>query len=69
MSSLSGTTAAPYVFHMGRFSTRAPLDGGSVPKSYAEFDRAAADLAARGGGVMSIYYHPTELSPRETGTA
>ena len=53
-----------YVFHMGRFSTRAPLDGGSVPKSHAEFDRAA-DLAARGGGVISIYYHPTEFVTTE----
>jgi hypothetical protein len=54
-----------YMFNMGRFAMRAPLDGGSVPASYADFDRAAADLAARGGGAISIYYHPTEFVTTE----
>ena len=30
-----------------------------------EFDRAADELAARGGGVISIYYHPTEFVTTE----
>jgi hypothetical protein len=50
-----------YVFNMGHYAMRAQLDGEPVAPSYAEFDRAAAGLAARGGGVISIYYHPTEF--------
>ncbi len=51
-----------YVFNMGRFQLRAPLDGGEpVEKSFARFDQAAAELSGRGGGVISIYYHPTEF--------
>ena len=45
---------------------RAPLDGaGPVENSYERFDRAASELAARGGGVISIYYHPTEFVTTE----
>ena len=55
-----------YIFNMGRYSMRAPLDGGgTVQKSYEQFDRAAAELAAGGGGVISIYYHPTEFVTTE----
>jgi len=51
-----------YVFNMGRYGMRAELDNGEpAQKSWDEFDRAAADLAARGGGLISIYYHPTEF--------
>src|ERR1051326_7044518 len=51
-----------YIFNMGPFSIRAPLDGNApVENSYRQFDRAAADASARGGGVISIYYHPTEF--------
>jgi len=55
-----------YIFNMGTFSMRAPLDGAApIANSYQRFDRAAADLAARGGGVISIYYHPTEFVATE----
>jgi hypothetical protein len=55
-----------HVFNMGRFQLRAPLDGSEpVATSYARFDHAAAELAARGGGVISIYYHPTEFVTTE----
>jgi len=55
-----------YIFNMGRFSMRAPLDGGApLENSYGRFDRAASELAVRGGGVISIYYHPTEFVTTE----
>jgi len=55
-----------YIFNMGKYSMRAPLDGaGAVEKSYEQFDHAASELAARGGGVISIYYHPTEFVATE----
>jgi hypothetical protein len=55
-----------YIFNMGRFSMRAPLDGAApVENSYERFDRAASELGARGGGVISIYYHPTEFVTTE----
>jgi hypothetical protein len=51
---------------MGRFTMRAPLDGAQpVETTYERFDRAASELAARGGGVISIYYHPTEFVTTE----
>ncbi|MGE5646334.1 MAG: hypothetical protein ACM336_11140 [Acidobacteriota bacterium] len=51
-----------HVFNMGKYALRAPLDGPeSVPQSYKQFDAAEAALAASGGGVISIYYHPTEF--------
>src|SRR5260370_24289869 len=51
---------------MGRFSMRAPLDGAApVENSYQRFDRMASELATRGGGVISIYYHPTEFVTTE----
>ncbi len=50
------------VFHMGRYAMRASLDDESqLPRAFEEFDRAANQLEARGGGVISIYYHPTEF--------
>jgi hypothetical protein len=55
-----------HIFNMGRYSMRAPLDGSqSVKEACDRFDRAAADLAAHGGGVISIYYHPTEFVTTE----
>jgi hypothetical protein len=55
-----------YIFNMGRYSMRAPLDGATpAENSYERFDRAASELAARGGGVISIYYHPTEFVTTE----
>jgi hypothetical protein len=55
-----------HIFNMGRFTMRAPLDGTApVENSYQRFDRAAAELAARGGGTISIYYHPTEFVTTE----
>ncbi len=55
-----------HIFNMGRFTMRAPLDGArTMESSYQRFDRAAGELAARGGGVISIYYHPTEFVTTE----
>jgi len=55
-----------HVFHMGRNQFRAELDKGSEDKaSYAVFDAAVESLAAKGGGVISIYYHPTEFVTTE----
>jgi hypothetical protein len=55
-----------HIFNMGRFQLRAPLDGGEpAGGSYQRFDHAAAELAAHGGGVISIYYHPTEFVTTE----
>ncbi len=55
-----------YVFNMGKFQLRAPLDGNEpIATAFERFDRAAAELAARGGGVISIYYHPTEFVTTE----
>lgn len=55
-----------HIFNMGRFSLRAPLDGSEpVERSYARFDHAAAELGMHGGGVISIYYHPTEFVTTE----
>ena len=55
-----------HIFNMGRFQLRAPLDGEEpAAKSNERFDRAATELASRGGGVISIYYHPTEFVTME----
>ncbi len=54
-----------HIFNMGPFQLRAPLDGGDpAANSYQRFDQAAAGLAAHGGGVLSIYYHPTKFVTR-----
>lgn len=55
-----------YVFNMGRNQLRVDLNGGEQgPASYAAFDEAVARLSARGGGLISIYYHPTEFVTTE----
>lgn len=55
-----------YVFHMGRFVMRAPLDDpAKLAPANAAFDRAAETLRAAAGGVISIYYHPTEFVTTE----
>jgi len=55
-----------HIFNMGPYNMRAPLDGPEARQnSYAQFDRAAAELASHGGGVISIYYHPTEFVTTE----
>jgi hypothetical protein len=51
-----------YVFNMGQNQFRARLDVGPEDRSaYAKFDEAVARLRSAGGGVISIYYHPTEF--------
>jgi hypothetical protein len=51
-----------YVFNMGPNQMRARLNVGVEDKAaYAIFDDAAARLRSTGGGVISIYYHPTEF--------
>jgi hypothetical protein len=51
-----------HVFGMGRYLIRPALnDEGLLPEALAKFDRAAEELEAKGGGVISSYYHPTEF--------
>ena len=55
-----------HVFDMGRYCLRASLDPGApAQKDFAQFDAAAAELEKRGGGLISIYYHPTEFVATE----
>jgi hypothetical protein len=55
-----------YVFRMGKNQFRAQLNaGGEDRAAYQRFDETAARLAANGGGVISIYYHPTEFVTTE----
>jgi hypothetical protein len=50
------------VFNMGRYTIRPDLDDTSRLASTLErFDRAVEQLQARGGGVISTYFHPTEF--------
>lgn len=55
-----------HVFQMGPNQLRAGLDAGPEDKAaYAVFDAAAERLAGQGGGLISIYYHPTEFVTTE----
>ena len=55
-----------HVFQMGRNQLRAELKAGPEDTAtYAAFDKVAERLAAQGGGVISIYYHPTEFVTTE----
>lgn len=47
------------VFHMGRYLIRPSLQDEN--QTFEKFDRAAEELEARGGGVISTYFHPTEF--------
>ena len=50
------------VFSMGRYQLRASLDDeGALPQAFEKFDHAAEQLETKGGGVISIYYHPNEF--------
>ena len=51
-----------HVFKMGRNLIRPSLDDpGKLPETLEKFDRAVEALRARGGGLISTYYHPTEF--------
>ncbi len=55
-----------YVFRMGRNQFRAQLNvGAEDPAANRRFDESAERLASAGGGVISIYYHPTEFVTTE----
>ena len=55
-----------HVFHMGKNQFRAQLNvGAEDTAAYRRFDETAARLASTGGGVISIYYHPTEFVTTE----
>jgi hypothetical protein len=55
-----------YVFNMGRNQLRADLNAGEQGMaSYARFDEAVSRLSSAGGGLISIYYHPTEFVTTE----
>jgi hypothetical protein len=55
-----------HVYRMGRNQFRAQLNvGAEDAAAYRRFDEAAARLEAAGGGVISIYYHPTEFVTTE----
>jgi hypothetical protein len=47
------------VFHMGRYLVRPTLQDEN--QTFEKFDQAAGELAARGGGVISTYFHPAEF--------
>ena len=65
-SSLSGTAACFTSSTWGDSRcARRSTAASSVREELREFDRAAADLASRGGGVVSMYYHPTEFVTTE----
>jgi hypothetical protein len=49
-----------YVYNMGPNQIRADLDG-PKPADFTRFDAAAKHFAETGGGLISTYYHPTEL--------
>jgi hypothetical protein len=55
-----------YVFRMGKNQFRAQLNVGvEDAAAYHRFDDAAGRLEAAGGGLISIYYHPTEFVTTE----
>jgi hypothetical protein len=55
-----------HVFGMKRFLIRPELnDDTKLPETLARFDQVAAELRAKGGGVISTYYHPTEFVTAE----
>lgn len=55
-----------YVFSMGRYLIRPSLQpGASLDQTLKRFDADAAELAQRGGGLISSYYHPTEFVTTE----
>jgi len=53
-------------YDLGHFVMRAPLDDeGKLEEAFRQFDAAAAELRSAPGGVISIYYHPTEFVTTE----
>lgn len=55
-----------HVFGMQRFLIRPELnDDSKLPATFANFDQVAAELRAKGGGVISTYYHPNEFVTTE----
>jgi hypothetical protein len=55
-----------HVYSMGRNVMRASLkEGDRLEDAWRKFDAAAVELRARGGGTISIYYHPTEFVTTE----
>ena len=55
-----------YIFRMGPFLIRPNInDETRLEETLRRFDQAAAQLAQRGGGVLSTYYHPTEFVTTE----
>jgi hypothetical protein len=55
-----------YVFHMGKNTFRAELNvGPEDTEANKRFDDAVSRLSAGRGGVISIYYHPTEFVTTE----
>jgi peptidoglycan/xylan/chitin deacetylase (PgdA/CDA1 family) len=48
------------VFRMRSTLARVELNGGDLPDAKARFTKVAGAVAARGGGTISIYYHPSE---------
>jgi hypothetical protein len=54
------------VFYIGPYAIRADLDAGDKFEDFTTaFDDRHARLQAQGGGLISIYYHPTEFVATE----
>jgi len=50
------------VFNLGSAVTRMELDGpDNLPRARTQFQKACETLRAKGGGTISIYYHPCEF--------
>ena len=50
------------IINLGGFVTRLDLDGaGNLDRAKGGFRKAAEGLRARGGGTISVYYHPCEF--------
>ena len=56
------------VFRMRSTLARMALDGADLTASTARFTKLADLLRARGGGTISIYYHPSEWFHASSGT-
>jgi len=51
-----------YVYGMGPYQIRADIDGKTrISETFSQFDAAAKHFSETGGGLISTFYHPTEM--------